>query len=111
VLLPNQGDGDIQAELRAFLAAKGLTLDEFRSSSVQQAALARAHLFAAERLSTGSFATLDGTPRDIRCGADADLPENACQIGDLSGFNTLAGDTRATGSVYLVLGQRNFFQF
>ena len=48
VLLPNQGDDDIMAELKAFLAEKGLTLADFRRNSAQQAALARANIFAVD---------------------------------------------------------------
>lgn len=112
---PTRATADTLSSLQSLLSEKGLTLADFRSSSARQAALARANIFAVAPLTTGTFATLDGTPHDIRCGLDAGLPEGSCQIGDLSGFDVLASDTRAVGSVYLVMGkvtgQRSFFQF
>lgn len=105
VLLPNMGDSDRLQLMTDLLAAKGVTVADFRQDAALQAAFARANVFALARLTTGTHRTLDGREHRVVCGPGAGLEEDTCQIDGLRGVNFLHRDQVAVGSVYATLGR------
>lgn len=106
LIMPNMGDDERNAALKAVLADKGLTVEAFRKDEAAQAALARANIFPVDRLTTGEHRTLDGQPHQVRCAQDGQgtPPQVTCQIDSLVGWNHLQHLPPGSGSVYATLG-------
>ncbi len=99
VLLPNTADNEIRASLEAYVRSTGRSPEAFEQSAVGEA-YAKANIFLAPNLQTGTMTTLDGKTHTVIC--EKDDPEiEACTIdGMLSGGNRLQAFEDAVGSIY-----------
>lgn len=99
VLLPNDADPEIRASLEAYVRSTGRSFNVFEQSAVGEA-YARANIFLAPTLETGTMTTLDGKAHTVICEKD-DHEMEACTIdGMLSGGNRLQAFKDAVGSIY-----------
>ena len=99
VLLPNTGDHAIRASLEAYVRATGRSPEAFEQSAVGET-YAKANIFPAAKLQTGTMTTLDGKAHTVICEKD-DPEREVCTIdGMLSAGNRLQGFKDAVGSIY-----------
>lgn len=104
VLLVNAGDDDRTAAIQAELQKQGLNMTGFVGSAAADR-FARANIFLAPKLSTGTMTTLDGMARTVNCTRDAASLSERCVIdGRVSGHDRNEGRTDAVGSVYVTQG-------
>ncbi|UQN10625.1 hypothetical protein [Deinococcus sp. QL22] len=97
VLLPNDGDTVIRALLEAYVQSTGRSADAFEQSAVGEA-YAKANIFRASSLQTGTMTTLDGKAHTVVCQQDRDGTEECVIDGVLSRAYRMRSVT--VGSVY-----------
>lgn len=99
VLLPNDSDHSIRASLEAYARATRRSPTAFEQAAVGEA-YAKANIFPAARLETGTMTTVDGQMHTVDCRQDAYGLEACTLDGRLSGVNRLEPGKAAVGSVY-----------
>lgn len=106
VLVPNNGDTEITAVLQADLQRQGLREEEWLGSPAADR-FARANIFAASKLSTGTMQTLDGKTHTVSCHKAAPNQREMCTVdGQLSGWSHMEFDPKAVGSVYATVSEQ-----
>lgn len=100
-LRPNTGVREINAALNTW-KGQPPTREEVE-------AIARANLFAASDLMTGTVRSLDGQVRKVACSTPDQ--RTRCRIGHLSGWRYTQPDRAEDGAVYLVVGPKGEMDF
>ena len=99
VILPNMGDTEIAAALRAYAQRTGQASSTFETSAAGRA-YARANIFLVPQLRTGTMTSLDGKAHTVVCQEDATGAEGCVIDGFLSGGDHLASYPDAVGSIF-----------
>lgn len=99
VLLPNYEDREIRASLEAYVRSTGRSPNLFEQSAVGEE-YARANIFLAPTLKTGTMTTLDEKTHTVLCEKNANGVENCTIDGFLSSSNQLQFRKDTVGSVF-----------